>query len=339
MAVREEILDLLSGNKINRVPAFSGLSHVTAAGLEHEGLAFHEIHRDADKMARAAASTFRLTGFSSAAAPFDLCVEAEALGAEVDFRENAIYEFPRVAKPPFQTSEVVKDFRSLGRIPLICEAIAKLKTDIGENAVIGGILAGPYTLLSMLVERGALFKEMRNQPETVIQSLLHLSSFISQTGHAYRTAGADFLTIHEMGGSPKVLGAARFEQFVFPALKKLLDDLPHPRVLAVCGNVGVITSLLAAAGADAISIDQSNDLAAVRSALPDSLLFGNLDPVELLSRGAPDQVRAEAEQARRAGVDALWPGCDLVPSTPLENTRAMITDVTYRPEGLGKKRD
>jgi len=44
--------------KINCIPAFSGLTHVTAAGLEHEGLAFHETHQDADKMVRAAASTF-----------------------------------------------------------------------------------------------------------------------------------------------------------------------------------------------------------------------------------------------------------------------------------------
>ena len=53
--MREEILGLLSGKKIGTQPAFSGLIHVTAEGLEREGLVFHEIHKDAAKMAKAAA--------------------------------------------------------------------------------------------------------------------------------------------------------------------------------------------------------------------------------------------------------------------------------------------
>ncbi len=71
---------------------------MTEAGLKSEGLQFHETHRDAAKMARAAASTYRVSGFGSAAVPLDLYVEAEALGATVDFREGSEgAEFPRVA--------------------------------------------------------------------------------------------------------------------------------------------------------------------------------------------------------------------------------------------------
>ena len=323
---KENIISILQGQKNNPPPAFSGLIHVTAAGLEHEGLAFHEIHRDADKMARAAASTFRGSGFPSAAVPLDLCVEAEALGAEVDFRENESYEFPRVVNPPFQqTSEVLRDFRSLGRIPLVCEVIAKLKTDIGEEAVISGIIPGPFTLLLFLVEPGALFTEIKRQPQTVINTLFHLSSFISQVGEAYRDAGADFLTIHDMGGSPNLIGPVRFEEFVLPAQQRLIAELPKPRVLSVCGRTDGVMHLLAQSGAEAISVDQTNDLAASRAALSDTLLFGNLDPVETLSRGTRYQVRAEADKARATGIDALWPGCDLYPPTPLENLKAMLT--------------
>ena len=323
---KENIISILQGQKNNPPPAFSGLIHVTAAGLEHEGLAFHEIHRDADKMARAAASTFRGSGFPSAAVPLDLCVEAEALGAEVDFRENESYEFPRVVKPPFQqTSEVLRDFRSLGRIPLVCEVIAKLKTDIGEEAVISGIIPGPFTLLLFLVEPGALFTEIKRQPQTVINTLFHLSSFISQVGEAYRDAGADLLTIHDMGGSPNLIGPVRFEEFVLPAQQRLIAELPKPRVLSVCGRTDGVMHLLAQSGAEAISVDQTNDLAASRAALSDTLLFGNLDPVETLSRGTRYQVRAEADKARATGIDALWPGCDLYPPTPLENLKAMLT--------------
>jgi len=325
MNSRETILALFDGQHPSSIPAFSGLTHVTAAGLEREGLSFHEVHRDADKLARAAASTFRLTGLPSAALPLDLCVEAEALGAEVDFREQGLYEFPRVAKPPYQTLEVLleTDLRGPGRISLVCEAIAKLKADIGAEAIIGGILPGPFTLLLFLVESGMLFTEMKRTPQTVQQVLFHLSSFLSQVGHAYHSAGADFLTIHDMGGSPGFLGPKRFADFVLPAQQRLITALPKPRVLSLCGNTNDVMHLLAQSGAEAISVDQTNDLVASRAALPHTLLFGNLDPVETLSRGDQAQVQAAADEVRAAGVDALWPGCDLYPPTPLENLRAL----------------
>jgi [methyl-Co(III) methanol-specific corrinoid protein]:coenzyme M methyltransferase len=329
--MRTQIIELLNGKKMEGVPAFSGLIQVTAVGLEHEGLAFHEIHRDADKMARAAASTFRGSGFPSAAVPLDLCVEAEALGAEVDFREQGIYEFPRVAKPLFAsvkeiTTENTKstEFLKRGRISIVCEAIAKLKAEIGDEAVIGGILPGPFTLLLFLLESGALFTEMKRTPEVVKQTLFHLSAFLAEVGQAYRTAGADFLTIHDMGGSPGFLGPKRFEDFVLPAQQRLIAALPKPRILSVCGNTNGVMHLLAQSGAEAISVDQTNDLAASRAALPKSLLFGNLDPVEILSRGTPEQVSKAADQVRATGIDALWPGCDLYPRTPLENLKAML---------------
>ena len=97
MSQRAEILELLSGKKISSQPAFSGLIHITAEGLQREGLVFHEIHQDACKMAKAAASTFKLSGLPSAVAPLDMYVEAEALGARIDFRENGEFTFPQVA--------------------------------------------------------------------------------------------------------------------------------------------------------------------------------------------------------------------------------------------------
>jgi [methyl-Co(III) methanol-specific corrinoid protein]:coenzyme M methyltransferase len=163
-----------------------------------------------------------------------------------------------------------------------------------------------------------------NRPNLIHDALLLLSSFLAQIGRAYREAGADFLTIHEMGGSPGFLGALRFEEFVFPALHALIDELPRPRILAVCGNLEAVSSYLPLAGAEPLSVDQTNNLAALRAALPESLLFGNVDPVAVLAHGTPDDVRASALLAIESGVDAVWPGCDLSPATPPENLRAML---------------
>ena len=322
---RAEIMALLNGQKLSDPPAFSGLIHITTEGLKHEGLLLQEAHHDEKKMARAAASTFHLTGMPSATLPLDLSVEAEALGAVLDFSHDD--RFPLPAAPSVASVKdmvIPSDALTRGRLPVIQQAIANLKQDIGNEAVISGMIPGPYTLLLLLVQPGRLFMEMKKEPGAVNQVLEQLCHFLAEVAHAYKAAGADFITVHDMGGSPVFIGPAKYEQFVFPAEKQLIAELPTPRVLSVCGNINPVLHLLGETGAEAISIDQTSDLIISRARLLDTLLFGNIDPVETLWRGNQVQVREAANRAKEAGVDAIWPGCDLVPITPIENIKTLI---------------
>jgi [methyl-Co(III) methanol-specific corrinoid protein]:coenzyme M methyltransferase len=127
-----------------------------------------------------------------------------------------------------------------------------------------------------------------------------------------------------MGGSPGALGPKLFESIVLPHLQELVSALPQPVVLSACGRTNGTMKLLAASGADALSVDQTNDLAASRDEVPDVLLFGNLDPVGLISQGTPSQIGEAVTGVVRSGANAVWPGCDLFPQTPLENLCALV---------------
>ena len=282
-------------------------------------------------MARASASTFKLSKLPSAVAPLDMYVEAEALGGTIDFLEKREFVFPQIAKSLFASTKYLSsgyfesaDFINRGRIPLVCEAIRLLKEDVGQEVVIGGMIPGPYTLLLFLIEPGGLFAEMKREPRLVADALFHLSTFLSQVGIAYRNAGADFITIHDMGGSPGFIGPAKYEQFVYPAQKLLIGELPAPRVLSVCGNTNRSIELLEQTSADALSVDQTNDLPASRKILTNTLLFGHIDPVATLWQGDLVNITESVHAAKEAGVDAVWPGCDLVPQTSIENVKAFL---------------
>jgi [methyl-Co(III) methanol-specific corrinoid protein]:coenzyme M methyltransferase len=265
----------------------------------------------------------------SASLPLDLCAPAEALGATLNYYEKSDHLFPQPANSLLSSTRYINqayldraDFIHKGRLDLICQAIRLLKEDVGSNIVISGIIPGPYTLLLYLIESNSLFAEMKREPNAVRDALFPLSNFLSQCGSAYRDAGADFITIHEMGGSPGFIGPDRFEQFVFPSVQQLISRLPKPRVLSVCGNTNRSMGLIALTGAEAVSVDQTNDLILSRAMLKDTLLFGNLDPVATLWRGDKATITKSVREAKEAGVDAVWPGCDLVPATPIENLRA-----------------
>jgi len=323
--MREKILSLLSGQKVDTVPVFSGLIHITNEGLAHEGLSLHEVHHDAGKMARAAMSTFKLTGMPSATLPLDLCAPAEVLGAELNFGGEG---FPQVRRAVVESAREVErlEIRELenSRIKVVCDAIQLVKEDIGKEVVISGLIPGPYTLLLYLCNPTNLFTEMKKEPQVVLDALFHLSSFLAEIGKAYREAGADFITIHDMGGSAGFIGPSKYEQFVFPAERDLIGQLPKPCILSVCGKMDKSMQLLAQTGAQAVSVDQMTNLKAARDALPDTLLFGNIDPVATLLRGDEADITEAVERAKEAGVDAVWPGCDLVLSTPIQNIKVMM---------------
>ena len=352
MTSRNDILALFNKQDPDAPPTFSGLISVTEAGLEQEGLQFHQTHHDAAKMARAAASSYRISGFGSATVPLDLCVEAEALGAMIDFREESERaEYPRVAEflydtvkafttehtpartaAPGQAENAEKNKKGStgsvvnhGRIPIVLEAIKLLKEDVGKEIAIGAWVPGPFTLLSLLVETMDLYTNMRRRPEIIRPALEITTDVLAAVGNAYHEAGADFLTIHEMGGSPGMLGPRLFESIVLPHLQALVPALPRPVVLSACGRTNGTMKLLAASGADALSVDQTNDLTRSREDVPDVLLFGNLDPVGLISQGTPDEITEAVTGTVRSGADAVWPGCDLYLQTPLENLRALVT--------------
>jgi [methyl-Co(III) methanol-specific corrinoid protein]:coenzyme M methyltransferase len=303
-------------------------------------------------MARAAASSYRVSGFGSAVVPLDMYVEAEALGATVDFREESERaEYPRVteflyesvdafttehtpARPatPGQAESTEKAIKisvnsvvKQGRIPLVCKAIKLLKEEVGDEIAIGAWVPGPFTLLSLLVETMELYTSMRRKAETIHAALEVTTNVLAAVGNAYHNAGADFLTVHEMGGSPGTLGPRFFESLVLPHLQSLTSALPGPVVLSACGRTNGTMHLLAASGADALSVDQTNDLAASRAELPDMLLFGNLDPVGVISQGKPDEITEAVERVVRSGADAVWPGCDMYLDTPVENLRALVS--------------
>ncbi|HEX7593324.1 MAG TPA: uroporphyrinogen decarboxylase family protein [Anaerolineae bacterium] len=337
MRSRDETLAILRGERVARLPVFSGLPSLTASGLKAAGVRYSEAHTDAAQMAAAAASTFELFGFESAVVPFDLCVEAEALGCGVDFQTDVdILLAPVVDQPLENIAEVSFDSaalrsgrsapsQGLGRVPLVAEAIRRLKAGIGREIAIGAWVPGPFTLAWQLFGADAWLSTLE-EPDHAAQWLESLADFLTRVAAQYRDAGADFITVHEMGGSPQVTGPPRFTTLVQPALKRLLAAIESPRVLSVCGDTNAIVRDLAACGADAISVDQRNDLARTQRLLgADAILFGNFDPVGVLSHGTPEQVTQSVAAIARAGVNAIWPGCDLYPEIPDENMRALIS--------------
>ncbi len=328
---RERVLKLLRKEKTDYIPIFSGMGNITVHGLEKYGWKFPEIHTDARKMANMAASTFQLFGFESVVVPFDMGVEAEALGSKVNYYAHATdILYPTISEHPAEKVEdlnlqVPSDLAKAGRIPVVIEAIRILKKEVGDKVAVGSWVLGPYTLAGQLLDLSQLAKAAFKKKDLVSKLLDQLAEVLIRIIKIYREAGADYITVREMGAGPDILSPRMFESLVLPPLKKIFDGIESPKILHICGDTNAIVDQMILCDADAISVEKKNKVDETRKKLgPDVLIFGELDAYGVLSMGKPDDVDKAVKDAIDRGVNAIWPGCDLWPVVPKENMEALM---------------
>ncbi|HZK48706.1 MAG TPA: MtaA/CmuA family methyltransferase [Thermoleophilia bacterium] len=329
MTSKERVLNLITGKPVDQVPASSGFGNVIVAGLEKYNLRFAHVHLDAQEMADAAAATVELVGIESPIVPFDMGVLAEALGARLNtypHSEDLLY--PTLRDKFVQTADdivVPADMSSAGRVPLVCEAIQILKKRFGDDYPVGAWVLGPFTLAGQVWDLNDLLKSSAKDPAKVEAILSKLTDALMLEAKAYADAGADFITLREMGATSDVLSPRMFKKTVKSWSEKILASISLPKVYHICGGTDMIVTDMAEVGADAISVDQKNDVAATREKLgPDATIFGNVHPYDVFTAGTPEMVREAVQKAIDAGVDAVWPGCDIWPDTGTENLKIWV---------------
>ena len=331
LSPRERVMRLFNGEKIDRIPLFSGMGNVTVYGLEEYGWRFPEIHLDAHKMAKMAASSYKLFGFECAVVPFDMGVEAEALGCKVNYYEDATdILYPTISGKLADKLEdldikLSPDLEKAGRIPVVTEAIHLLKEEIGEKVAVGAWVLGPFTLAGQIVKLKDVYKMTIRQPEIVDQALDILDEIVISIANIYKRSGADYLVIREMGAGESTLNPNIFASMITPHLKRIFAAVGSPKVLHICGETNTIIEDMARCGAEAVSVDQKNRLAESRKKLGDStILLGNIDPYNTLVEGKPEDVEEAVKIAIATGADGIWPGCDIWPKVSKENMEALV---------------
>lgn len=358
---KETVLNVLRGHakRGDRVPNFSGMGSITLHGIQELGYRFNEIHGDPRKMANAAASTHRLYGFESAIVPFDMGVVAESLGAGMKYYDKAdlgqiiyptmtrkLVERSTVAVPEgmddadaktFVMKDIERqitdcqlqmpaDIANTSRIPVVLEAIRILKRELGDEVAVGSWTLGPFTELGQVMDLEVLLKMSAKKPDVVNQHLKFMVEYLDQVLNLYVDAGADFVTVREMGATASIMSPRMFKSLVLPNLQELFARVKRvPTVLHICGDTNPIIELMAQTGASALSVDQMNRLNETRAKLSNVVLLGNYKPFGApFCEGTPEEVEAIIKQSLDQGADGVWPGCDLWPVVPPENMKAMM---------------
>jgi uroporphyrinogen-III decarboxylase len=135
-----------------------------------------QLYSDPGTLVSAVSNTQQLLGYDPLIFPIDNTIEAEALGAVVEWKDE---EMPSIEKNitadrPIQAETI----QSAGRVPLILEAIERMEKVNGKDQPIIVTMTGPFTVLKQLY--GENFLEelepdlLEEKLEAITQSLVQL---------------------------------------------------------------------------------------------------------------------------------------------------------------------
>jgi [methyl-Co(III) methanol-specific corrinoid protein]:coenzyme M methyltransferase len=344
MNLKNNVLKVLSGEKTDLTPVISVTQLGVVEAMEQTDAFWPEAHEDADKMATLGSSLYELVGLECARIPFCLTVEAEALGCEVDLGNEE--KTPQIRSTPFKTAseiEVPANFLSNGRIPVVLEAIEKLKQKYGDTIPIIVGITGPFTLTGHLLGVENLVRYMKTKPDEIETAIDNSLDACMDYAEAISKVGPDIICVAEPTAAPELIDPLQFKSMVKPALEDLANFIKTKKVLHICGSTQPIIKDMATIGYDGISVEEKVDIKKAKEELEKgsnvmkvggksmprgsssiSKIIGNISTTQTLFRGTEEEIKNEVKMVLDAGIDILAPSCGLAPRSPLKNIEAMI---------------
>jgi uroporphyrinogen decarboxylase len=250
----------------------------------------------------------------------------------------------RVKGTPDVQEPLLKELSDIGRVRIeqvredagICVlvgAAGALAKQIGSRTVVGTSQWAPFTLggLAFGVER--LMRSLYKDKAAVHAVMEFATELCIAYLEPFIDAGVSMISLADPTASGDLVSREQFREYSLPYLTRVAARIKARGVWGVvhiCGNTTNRLDLVPLAGADIMSFDYKVNLADARRILGGHIAFaGNMNPVVVMQKQTPEGVAASCahciEQASgKSGGYIVMPGCDIPPSVPLANVKAMV---------------
>lgn len=332
---RERVSAVLTGEEADRPP-------VTPTGgwwvAQTSGLPLPEVFAKGEVLAEAHLAVQKLAGYDAVYTYFDALAVPEAFGCRVVLKEfggpSIDTELP-LEGPGGVLDRPTPDPRRDGRLPEILKAASILAERTRGSLPVLALFEGPFTTASRLLGATPFLLAMMDDPDLTRRIIARVADALIAFGRALAAAGADAIIMPDPVTSTDLVSPEQSADFAFPEIRRVIEALPVPVILHICGKTVPILGDMASSGARLLSLDQAVDLREARQVVGWRVaLGGNVDPVRLMERGSPEEVTAAGRAAIAAGGPRrfnLMAGCALPPATPLENVRALVAAARSAP--------
>jgi len=333
MNVKQRILATLRGDRQQGRVIWVPTVGVTVEAMKQVDAGWPASHGEPKKLARAAASTYELTGVPCCTGPFCLTLEGEALGCPLDkgseMTQPQIMEHLELG---FDEFELPGDFLERGRIPAVLEAISLLAGSQRDLQPVNMKVTGPFTIACAVFGAERVLLATLEEPEAVKRVLELMTEVGIKLSRAAIQAGADTITISDPVASGDLLSGDQYAEFARPYEAKVFASIKDvPTALHICGYTRDLMPHIASTGTLSFSFEEKVEVKDAKGILGQEVrAIGNVAPVRALLNGGPQDVLREANKCFDDGIDLLSSGCAVPPLTKLDNLRAMAASGAAR---------
>jgi MtaA/CmuA family methyltransferase len=325
---RERVLAMLNGQPADRLPLMPITMMFAADRL---GVKYRQYVTDYRVLAEAQVRTAETFDFDYVSVISDPCREAADLGAAVEWFDD---------QPPalIEQQALLADKTRLARLPFpdphgggrMCDrvkGVSRLRELAGKEKLVEGWVEGPCAMAADLRGINTVMLDFFDDPGFVRDLFDYAVEMELRFARAQVEAGANLIGVGDAAAS--LIGSRLYEEFDWPAQKKLIDGLHAlgTRVrLHICGRTRSILAGMGRLGAEIVDLDWVAPMAEGRARMgPEQVLLGNIDPVAILRNGDPEKIRqALATCHEEAGARYIvGAGCEVVRDTPERNVRAL----------------
>jgi len=322
----ERVIAALNHKPVDRVPVTGFMTMVTSDLMKMYDYSWLDAHYNAEKLVELAAAAHVHCGLDTMKLPFDMTVEAEALGGKISMGSETT--LPQIRDKLFdEPGEFVfdRDLLLKGRIPLVLKSIKLAKSKYSPHVAVTSSIVGPFSLGTWLFGVDDLLIWSIEEPEKLHAAMEKLTKLCIMYAKEQVFAGADVIQIGEAAASGDLLSPTTYRDFIAPYHKLLCAELSAPSIVHICGNITGHFQYIADTGMMGISFDKKSDANVGRELLKGKVaLVGYVDVLETLLKGTAEEVYAASRECLEMHVDCLNPGCSLPAGVPMENISALV---------------
>ena len=256
------------------------------------------------------------------------------IGAPLKFRQRGTpdVQAPILRHPSDGSRIAVARVQDDPGIQELVRAANILARTIGDTTVVGTSQWAPFTLGGLAFGVENLMRAIYKDKPAVHAVVEFAAELCYASLEPFIDAGVSLISLADPTASGDLVSAEQFSEFALPSLTRVAQRIRARNVwvlVHICGNTTNRLDTIPATGAQIMSVDYKVPLAEVRRQLGGKIAFaGNMNPVAIMQKETPEGVAAACrESIRLAGPGPgylLMPGCDIPPSVPLDNVRAMV---------------
>jgi len=333
MTPMERLGGFLTGGDMDRILAMPLICSMSGkcAGMTHK-----EKRSTAENEAKCQIEAYNRFGNDVLIAEYGLHTVGKSLGSKMSDPEDAV---------PAIIDHVLKDLADIDQLDfervklknskdfqLHLECAKILIERMGKEVPTGTLISGPLTAVASIYPVEKLLKALRKKGEDVHKLMRLCTDALKEVHNEFVNVGSMILFCEPIA-SGSIISPKDYREFVLPYTIELMKNIHDHKGMVcyhICGDTKKIIPEMLKTKPDMISIDNRVPIEFAKELIqPYMPLVGNVDPVETMILGTPENVDKAIKHCIKEAYDSkngyiLCTGCDLNGNIPLENLDAFM---------------